>query len=288
MSVGSIRWFAALSTLGLTLAGGCVDLNLDWVPPSQGGSSSEATAGDSDSSTSAGATTGGSTSGGLTTAGSAGQTGSSGDTTETSAAANSATGLESNTEGETWGETWGESGGETEGEAEEILYDFWDEHCEFDWIAGVGDLYEPATCNTLSDQLGWEEKKLNQPVLAEGVAEFERALLISPPTAPEGVITGTYEPVTLEGPAAFVTHIGCRGDNEPCQVMWQVVLRYAETEEFIAISQDLESNDGEISEVVLDLSPYVGSSLSITFAAIAVNGLPSDELVWEAPRIIAL
>ncbi len=279
MALGTLTRRVALSTLGLTLVGGCVDINLDWEPPSDG-ASSDASAGDSDASTS--------TSAGATEA----ATDSDADTDGTGGdsvgmTSGGVTGLPGTTD-EPGATTEPQTEPATTGEGEEVLYDFWLEHCALQWVVGLDPDFMSVSCNTADGFQGWEEKRFNQDVYVEGDTVFGRALLLSPPAAELAAISGLYGEVLLDKPAAFVADVACKAGGGPCDAEWQVVVWDIDSMEVYDVLQAVETNDGAISGLFLELTEYIGEPIGVSIGVISLQGQPGDELVWESPRIIAI
>ncbi len=171
-----------------------------------------------------------------------------------------------------------------------VIYDFQELHCQATWTNNGQNL--PCTANIYDENLGGSVSIANESDMESITLVGDSALMTYP--AHDGSfrgIFGAYPPISIVQGDEFRATIGCMGvttEFDECDVEYS--LEYYDANENYFDSQITgwfwnETNDGEIHEIVVDLSALAGQTVRLVLV-VRDNGDPTDDTaLWLHPQL---
>jgi hypothetical protein len=162
----------------------------------------------------------------------------------------------------------------------EIVYDFVQHACDVTWESAAGALACPGTTADIEGFV----VKLDDPRLETGGYSGEWVLETHPQFVNNGWIQAEFPAIDVQAGDHFKTQIGCLFNAGSCDVRMQ--FNYiVEPDPLAGLGNWIETYDGNLTDVDIDLTPLAGKSVKFIFFVHA-HGLSSqDWAVWVAPRI---
>ena len=166
-------------------------------------------------------------------------------------------------------------------DVEGTVYDFTENYCDSGviWTSGAGTLPCPGSTG---DSAGWV-RKINNPVLENGMVDNEPGLQIHPQMVNDGWIRGTFPEITVTDGVSFYAIIGCY-DDEDCDVRFKLNYKIdGGAERTLATWREVQ--DGDFNRVKVDLDDLAGEDVQFILL-VEANGSSSNDLaMWFGPRI---
>ncbi|HUS83943.1 MAG TPA: NBR1-Ig-like domain-containing protein [Anaerolineales bacterium] len=169
---------------------------------------------------------------------------------------------------------------ETPDVGEMIAYDFVANYCSAEWRSDVGVLPCPGTTG---DSEGFVIS-IAFPKLEDGTTENEPALETHPQWINDGVITGKFPAFDVQSGDQFRTIIGCLYDAALCNVQFQFNYR-ADGGSLQNLGSWVETSDGNIRLLEVDLSSLAGKSVEFVLGIHANGTYNQDWAFWLYPHI---
>jgi len=160
-----------------------------------------------------------------------------------------------------------------------VVYDFAMNYCSAQWKSSAG----PLPCPGRGTEPQGFVVRLSNPSL-ENRHEDELTLWTSPERKTEGWISGTYPPIKVQMGDRFLADIGCLADSPMCNVGFQLLYR-ADGGPTIGLGTWYEYYDGNITHLILDLSPLAGRSVEFTLVVFTNGEYNQDNAFWLLPHI---
>ena len=161
------------------------------------------------------------------------------------------------------------------------LYDFTENYCKsgVTWTNGAGSLPCPGA---KGDSEGWV-RKIDNPILENGVEDNEPGLQIHPENVTDGWIRGTYPEIAITGGVYFKAIVGCYHDAD-CDVKFKLNAKVdGGAEQTLATWREVQ--DKRFNRVQVDLGHLAGKNVQFILLVDA-NGSPAnDRALWFGPRI---
>lgn len=165
------------------------------------------------------------------------------------------------------------------------VYNFVEHVCEARWVAAsptrAGRLLP---CPGYDRDAGGYVARIDLPRFSTGAAEDEPGLAIHPPHENDGLISGTYPPLSIAAGDQFRALLGCSAGPSGCQARYQLNVRQDG-----ALSPIAEWVIGEadgVRNIAVDLTFLAGQSVSFVLAVDADGPGSSDAALWIQPRIV--
>lgn len=168
----------------------------------------------------------------------------------------------------------------TPGVGETVVFDFVANYCSAEWRSAAGVLSCPGTTG---DSEGFVIK-IAEPKLEDGRTENEPALETHPQWINDGVITGKFPAFDVQSGDKFRTIIGCLYNATLCNVRFQFNYR-ADGGPLQNLGSWVETYDGSIRSLEIDLSPLAGKSVEFVLAIQANGSSSKDWAFWLYPHI---
>jgi len=168
----------------------------------------------------------------------------------------------------------------TPGVGDTVAYDFVANYCSAEWRSAAGVLPCPGSTG---DSEGFVIK-IAAPKLENNSTENEPALETHPQWVNDGVITGKFPAFDVQSGDQFRTVIGCLFNGVLCDVQFQFNYR-ADGGPLQNLGSWVETNDGTIQKLEIDLSFLDGKSVEFVLAVQAHGSSSQDWAFWLYPRI---
>jgi hypothetical protein len=163
-----------------------------------------------------------------------------------------------------------------------IALDFVDQACFATWSSATGEMKCPQTEDIVAGAVNPVES-----TVAETGTEFNLpALEVIPNEGPDGKVIGTYNLLQIQESDIFTTVIAC-SDNQPeCNLVFELLADPGD-HQLIPLGRWLETTDGALQKVVVDLSPYAGKTFRLILSVSSTNGTAYDNKgLWISPVIL--
>jgi hypothetical protein len=162
----------------------------------------------------------------------------------------------------------------------EILYSFTANYCSASWRGSAG----PLACPSSMDDPQGSILRVDKLNLEDGTCPSKSALILRPEQADFGWVEGAFPAVDIQSGDRFYAVIGCLKDMPACNIGLEFTARLPSGE-----SQNLgvwvESYDGQIREIDLDLSPLAGQAVSFVFTVYGEKASNQNVAFWLQPAI---
>jgi hypothetical protein len=162
----------------------------------------------------------------------------------------------------------------------ETFYSFVKHMCDAEWVSGAGTLPCPGT---EGDPNGYI-RKVENPTFESDKPEDEPALLTQPQAVTDGAISGKFPAIDIKTGYHFKAVIGCLNDSTDCSVKIQLNYR-KDGGDLQPLDSWVESYDGEVRKLDVDLSSLAGHSVQIILGVLANGSSSNDAILWLSPRI---
>jgi hypothetical protein len=162
-------------------------------------------------------------------------------------------------------------------------YDFTANYCDASWDNNTVNLPCPGT---QGDNNGYVIE-LDHPVMESGKTENRAGLLTVPRNAWNGLIRGTYPPISIQNGDRFRALVNCQYQAYSCDVFFRLDYQIGNGAIY-TLGQWHEIYDGLFYPVSVDLSSLAGRNVKFMLVVTA-NGSPNqDYALWVGPQIIRL
>jgi Ig-like domain from next to BRCA1 gene len=161
-----------------------------------------------------------------------------------------------------------------------VAYEFAPNYCSADWSNNSSSLPCPGADG---DSSGFV-KKLNAPVMENGVTEDEPGLLTVPQDKNNGIIDGQYPSFTVQAGDRFRALVNCQHNSKKCDVIFR--LNYKNNGQTKTLASWHEVYEGKFYPVDLDLSGLAGETVKFILEVDANGGNNADNALWLNPYII--
>ena len=161
------------------------------------------------------------------------------------------------------------------------VYDFTKNVCASGvvWRSSAGILPCPGSTG---DSNGYV-RKIENPVLENGVIDNEPGLHVHPEMVNDGWIKGNYPEIAVTEGVYFTSIIGCNG-NSNCDVRFRLSYKIeGGDEETLATWHEVQ--DSTFNRVKVDLSSLAGKKVQFILVVLANGNYANDNALWFGPRI---
>jgi hypothetical protein len=150
---------------------------------------------------------------------------------------------------------------------------------------------DDATWRNATTNLSWGDPPEDSAGVAVDVANvkledgrtYSRVLATYPQHIADGKIFGLYTPYTIQANDHLRTQIGFRQNCGTSSIRYQI--HYIEGQSDVTVLDQLETCDGKIATIDVNLSALVGRTVQFQLVTIAVGSPDSYTSVWVSPRI---
>jgi len=161
------------------------------------------------------------------------------------------------------------------------VYDFTKNYCASGvvWSSGVGTLPCPGSSG---DSAGWV-RKIDEPILENGMKDDEPGLQVHPQMVNDGWIRGIFPAVSVTENVYFYAIVGCYSDSN-CDVKFNLNYRIdGGAERTLATWHEVQDDD--FNRIKVDLDDLAGEDVQFILL-VEANGSPENDLaMWFGPRI---
>ncbi len=162
-----------------------------------------------------------------------------------------------------------------------VKYNFAANVCEGTWSTQFGTLRCPG--NEASIDKGYVVMDF-LPIREDGALEDELSIITRPDSANDGSITGIFPKIAIEAGDQFRAVVNCEYDSPGCNVTFK--LRYENSEgKFIELGSWIETYDGVMNKVLVDLTPLAGQEVRFVLQVINNNSATNNRAMWILPGI---
>ena len=162
-----------------------------------------------------------------------------------------------------------------------VKYSFAASVCEGTWSTPNGTLKCPG--NEASVEKGYVIMDF-LPIREDGALEDELSIITRPNPADDGSITGIFPKIKIETGDQFRAVVNCEYDSPGCNVTFK--LRYENSEgKFIELGSWIETYDGNMNKVMVDLTPLAGQEVRFVLQVINNNTAINNRAMWILPGI---
>ena len=162
-----------------------------------------------------------------------------------------------------------------------LVYDFVQRACAAGWATGNGSL----ACPAQDLDVGGYVLLLSDGTLENGEAADGPALVSQPELVDGGWIEGVYPPVEIQSGDRLRLVTGCLQDRTACAARF-VVGYLTPQEEVRSLTARLETYDGQLSEVEVDLSPLAGEAVSFVLRVESISLDSPGSAVWVKAQVV--
>ena len=166
-------------------------------------------------------------------------------------------------------------------DVEGTVYDFTDNYCDSGvvWTSGAGTLPCPGSAG---DSAGWV-RKINNPVLENGMVDNEPGLQVRPQNVTDGWIRGTFPEIAVTEGVSFYAIVGCYSDTD-CNVKFKLNYKIdGGAERTLATWHEVQDED--FNRVKVDLDDLGGEDVQFILLVEANGSSANDLAMWFGPRI---
>ena len=160
-------------------------------------------------------------------------------------------------------------------------YDFTENFCAsgVTWASDAGTLPCPGT---VGDSAGWV-RRINDPLLENGIVDDEPGLQVHPQTVNDGWIKGTFPEMQITEGVFFKAIVGCSGASD-CDVNFKLNYKInGGAEQTLATWH--EKQDSTYKQVKVDLDSLAGKDVQFILLVNANGSSANDTALWFGPRI---
>ena len=160
-------------------------------------------------------------------------------------------------------------------------YDFTENYCAsgVTWTSDAGTLPCPGT---VGDSNGWV-RKINDPLLENGIVDDEPGLQVHPQTVNDGWVKGTFPEMQVTEGVFFKAIVGCSGTSN-CDVNFKLNYKInGGAEQTLATWH--EKQDNSYNKVKVDLDSLAGKDVQFILLVNANGSSANDTALWFGPRI---
>jgi hypothetical protein len=182
-------------------------------------------------------------------------------------------------------------------EVSQVFYSFYENYCAAQWQSRVGTLGCPHWENP-SQQVYKDDGDIPKRKYRDGFFSYSDApklettlnpagpvLVVRPDNASDGYITASFPALSITNQHRFRAVIGCMKENPDCDVTFQVNYRLQdEPVQILAFWR--QQNDGEVTNIDLDLSFLAGSPVWFDLVVVNNGDSSQDWAFWLQPRIV--
>lgn len=161
-----------------------------------------------------------------------------------------------------------------------VFYNFSDNYCAAEWESGAGILPCPGPD---TDPRGYV-LKLSGATLETGEVASSPVLVTYPQMVDGGVITGRFPAINVLAGDRFQARIGCLSGAPNCNVLFQLNYR-ANGGAPQNLNQWIETQNGVVTQINLDLSTLAGKSVEFILVVSANGPALEDRAFWHNPLI---
>lgn len=155
-------------------------------------------------------------------------------------------------------------------------------YCQAQWQSSVSNLNCPSQINDFANGsviLSMSSK------LQDGTFNTSPALIVIPNNGAGGMISGTFPSYTVRVGDRFSTAVGCLANSPNCNITFQVNFT-ANGGNQQSLGSWIETANGTITPINIDLSPYVNQTLTFILVVKNNNGSSTDDRgFWLMPQI---
>jgi len=161
------------------------------------------------------------------------------------------------------------------------VYDFTKNYCASGvvWSSGVGTLPCPGSSG---DSAGWV-RKIDEPILENGMKDDEPGLQVHPQMVNDGWIRGIFPEVSVTEGVYFYAIIGCYSDSI-CDVKFKLNYRIDGGAERTLGTWN-EVQDDDFNRIKVDLDDLAGEDVQFILLVEANGSASNDLAMWFGPRI---
>ena len=161
------------------------------------------------------------------------------------------------------------------------VYDFTKNYCASGvvWSSGVGTLPCPGSSG---DSAGWV-RKIDEPILENGMKDDEPGLQVHPQMVNDGWIRGIFPEVSVTEGVYFYAIIGCYSDSN-CDVKFKLNYRIDGGAERTLGTWN-EVQDDDFNRIKVDLDDLAGEDVQFILLVEANGSASNDLAMWFGPRI---
>ncbi|MDY6846506.1 MAG: NBR1-Ig-like domain-containing protein [Chloroflexota bacterium] len=166
-------------------------------------------------------------------------------------------------------------------DVEGTVYDFTKNYCASGvvWSSGAGTLPCPGSSG---DSAGWV-RKIDEPILENGVKDDEPGLQVHPQMVNDGWIRGTYPEVSVTEGVYFYVIVGCYSDSN-CDVKFKLNYKIDGGAER-TLGTWHEVRDDDFNRIKVDLDDLAGEDVQFILLVEANGSASNDLALWFGPRI---
>lgn len=126
-------------------------------------------------------------------------------------------------------------------------------------------------------------RKINEPLLENGVIDNEPGIHVHPEMVNDGWIKGIFPEISVTDDVYFKAIIGCNGKSD-CDVRFRLNYKVeGGSEETLATWHEIQ--DGIFNRVKVDLSSLAGKKVQFILVVLANGSAKNDNALWFGPRI---
>jgi hypothetical protein len=162
-----------------------------------------------------------------------------------------------------------------------LVYDFIQRVCYAAWWTGSG----PLTCPAQGMDVGGYVLRLSGATLEDGGVRGGSVLMTQPELVDGGWIEGVYEPIEIHTGDTLRLAFGCLQDRTACAARF-VVGYLTPGERGRGLATRLETYDGQLTEVEIDLAPLAGQSVPFMLRVESVSLDSPGSAVWVQAQVV--
>lgn len=161
-----------------------------------------------------------------------------------------------------------------------VVSDFYQQACKFEWL--VNNITLPCHDQTNNISIIGREDM----VVIESGSRVSEAIVIRLTSQQDNSQVIAKSPVvSITENDMMVSGVGCLENSNGCSVLINISFA-AENGETTSLWTVGEFLDGQVSFMVLDLSPIAGKTGSIVFEVTSLGPTAGDEIAWISPRLL--
>jgi hypothetical protein len=161
-----------------------------------------------------------------------------------------------------------------------MVYNFADNYCSASWVSGAGTLVCPGESGDVKGHVARQDS----PKWSNGAQEDEHAILTVPQWVENGVITGTFPAMNIQGGYRFIADIGCLEGGPACNFKYQVNYK-VDGGELATLIQGTRIYGEGPTRINVDLSSFAGHSVQFALVILANGTYTQDSAIWLMPSI---